>query len=226
MAVSGVRTFNPPIGNLAVSAFARCGVRRTEILAQHMNDAYNETNYMQASWSSDGITLWTVDQQTIPLVAGTATYSVPSDTVMITDLYIVIQNDNNRYITQFSRTDFSSLANPQSSGVPTVYWFDRTLSPTVTFWQVPDGNEVSAVYYRYRNMDDANIQQGGNAEVPYLVLDAYVAGLAHRLSRIYAPQLEDKRKIDAQEAYAIASKQMTENVPLYITPGLSGFYRA
>ena len=226
MATSGTYNFGPDIGSLALNAFARCGVRRTEILAQHMQDAYFETNLMQAAWQNDGLTLWTVDLQTINLVQGTATYSIPTNTVMILDLYITISTDNNRLITPFSRTDYASLANPSTQGVPTSYWFDRlATSPTVTFWPVPDGNEISASYYRYRNIQDANIRQGGNAEIPYLWLDAYVADLAHRLSRIYAPALEQQRKQDRNDAYALATKQGTENVPLYVSPGLAGYYR-
>lgn len=223
---SGTYNFAPPIGSLALNAFARCGVRRTELTPQHMQDAYFETNLMQAAWVNDGLTLWTVDLQTIPLLAGTSTYSVPSNTVMILDLYITLSSNNNRLIYPFSRTDFASLANPQEAGVPTSFWFDRTLTPTVTFWPVPDNDgPYTCQYYRYRQIQDANIPQGGTAEIPFLWLDAAVGGLAHRLSRIYAPALEAQRKADYDVAYGLAAKQGTENVPLFITPSLAGFYR-
>lgn len=225
MTTSATYNFNPPIGSLALNAFARCGIRHTEVLAEHMQNAYYEMGYLQAAWVNDGVTLWTVDQETIPLIQGTATYTVPVNTVMILDLYIVINGGNNRLITPFSRTDYASLANPQTQGVPTSFWFDRAIAPTITFWPVPDGNETSAVYYRYRQIQDANVPQGGSAEVPYLWLDAFVADLAHRLSRIYAPNLEQQRKVDRDGAYALAAKQGTENVPLFISCGLSGYYR-
>jgi len=226
MATSGTYSFSPDLGSMALNALARVGVRRTEITPQHMQDAYLESNYLQQRFQNDGLTLWTVDLQTIPLVQGTATYNVPVTTVQILDLYIVIGSGNNRLITPFSRTDYASLANPNTPGVPTSFWFDRlATTPTITFWPVPDGNETSAQYYRYRNIQDANIRQGGNVEVPYLWLDAFAAGLAHRLARIYAPALEQQRKADFDEAYASASKQNTENVPFYITVGLSGYFR-
>ena len=225
MATSGTYSFQPDIGDLVLEAFSRCQVKRTEITPQHIQDAKLAANFIQITWSNDGITLWTVDQQTIPLIKGTATYPVPANTVMITDLYIVVSGGSNRLILPFSRTDFASLANPLQQGVPTSFWFDRILAPTVTFWPVPDGNETSAVYWRYRNVQDANLGQGGNAEIPYLGLDAFAAGLAHRLSRHYAPALELQRKTDYAEAYGLFAKQFTENVPLYLTPGLSGYYR-
>lgn len=210
---------------MALNAFARCQVKRTELTPQHHEDAYQEMNYMQGAWVNDGLTLWTVDLQTITLQQGVATYPVPANTVMILDLYVVVPGPNNRLIYPFSRTDFASLANPNEPGVPTSFWFDRTLSPTVTFWPVPDGGEPTAQYYRYTQIQDANPQQGGNAAIPYLWLDAFVAGLAHRLARIYAPQLEDKRKADYDIAYELAAKQGTENVPLFLTPGLISYFR-
>lgn len=209
-----------------MNAFGRCQVRRTELTPQHMEDAYLESNFLQAAWANDGLMLWTVDQVTTPLVAGVATYAVDPQTVMILDLYIAIGVGNNRLITGFSRTDYASLADPTTPGIPTSFWFDRqATAPTITFWPVPDGQETSAVYYRYKNIQDANIRQGGNAQIPYLWLDAYTADLAHRLSRIYAPALTQQRKMDRDEAYQLAAKQGTENVPMYVSPGLSGYFR-
>ena len=225
MAVSGTYSFAPPIGSLALNAFSRCGVKRTEVLSGHMEDAYLETNLMlQAEWAADGILLWTVELISVPLVQGTATYSVPSNVVMILDLYIN-NGSSNRLITGFSRSDFASLAVPTQQGFPTSFWLNRVLSPTFTLWPVPDGDATyTANYYAYTVPQDSVLAEGGNAAVPAWWLDALTAGLAHRLSRHYAPALEDKRKIDSQEAYAKASKQV-ENVPLNITPGLAAYFR-
>ncbi len=221
----GTASGGPAIGSLALNAFARCGIRRTMLTSQHWDDAFLETNLMQQAWVDDGLTLWTVDLQTINLVVGTATYPVPVNTVMILDLYIEVSGGQNRLIYPFSRTDYASLANPSEPGVPTSYWFNRILSPTVTFWPVPTAEATIAQYYRYTQIQDAVLQNGGTANIPFMWMDAFVAGLAHRLSRIYAPALEDKRKADYDTAYALAAKQGTENVPLMITPGLISYFR-
>jgi len=80
-------------------------------------------------------------------------------------------------------------------------------------------------YYRVRQIQDAEYTDGMNIEIPYVWLDAFVAGLAHRLTRIYAPQLEGQRKMDADEAWRLASTQDQENVPMLIQPGLGGYFR-
>ena len=193
-----------------------------------MVDARMESNFLQASWSAQGITLWTVDLQTQALTQGTATYNVPPSTVMILDAYISTGTNppTNQYISPFSRTDYASLGNPASQGRPTTFWFNRILAPTITLWPVPDGGgPYTLQYYRYRQLDDAAIPGGINAEIPYVFLDAWAAGLAYRLSRIYAPSLEQIRKADAAEAFAIANQQDSENVAMFISPQIGNYYQ-
>lgn len=227
MTTSNSYSFNPPIGSLTLNAFARCQVKRTELTPQHMQDAYFETNLMQADWGSDGITFFSVELIEQALTQGVATYDVPTRALTVLDVYISTEaSGSNRLITPFSRTDYASLADPEQQGYPTSYWQNRLLTQTINLWPVPDGNATYTMsYYIYTQLQDANLNQGGNAAIPYYWLDAFTAGLAYRLARIYAPALEDKRKMDANEAYLKASKQV-EVVPLYISPGLEGFYRS
>lgn len=223
MATSGTQTFNPPLGSLAISAFSRCGVRRTELLASHMEDAYLEMNFLQSDWQADGITWWTVEKIDQALTAGTATYTVPVNVISVLDVYIN-NGSSNRLIFPFSRTDYASLATPTSPGFPSVFWWNRLIPSTITLWPVPDTNATYTMsYYAYQQMQDANIRQGGNAQMPFWFINAFVADLAHRLSRIYAPNLEAVRKADKDEAYARANKQV-ENEQLYITPGLFSYF--
>ncbi len=225
MANSGTYAFSPPIGSLALNAFARCGVRRTELTPQHLEDSFLETNLMQADWSADNILFFNVQLITQPLTQGVATYTIPENAITVLDVYIN-NGSSNRILTGFSRTDFASLSNPSEQGFPTVFWQDRLLTQKLTLWPVPDNAATYTMnYYIYTQPQDAIAKQGGTAAMPYYWLDAFTAGLAHRLSRIYAPALEAVRKVDAQEAYARASKQ-NEQVPIFISPGLQGYYRA
>lgn len=227
MATSETFNFNPSIGSLALNAFARCGVRRTEITPQHMDDVFLESNLLQSDWSADGIIWWTVERVDQPLTVGAPTYAIPVNTVSVLDVYITVDGagGSNRLISPFSRTDYASLATPDQQGFPTSYWYNRALSPTITLWPVPDDtNTYTMSYYVYTQMEDAALRGGGQAAVPYWWLNAYIADLAHRLSRIYAPALEGQRKMDRDEAYQRACKQV-EPAPIYITPGLTNYFR-
>ena len=183
---------------------------------------------MLGRWSSEGVNLWAVDLQTISLVQGTATYLVPSNTIVMLDAYVT-QNTGgasiNRLILPISRTEYASYPNPTQQGFPTTYWFDRLLSPTVTLWPVPDGNESTFNYYRVRQIQDANFTSGQNVEIPYYFLEAFAYGLAQRLAMIWAPDKAMALKPFADEAYQIAVAQNIETSQWYISPTISSYFR-
>ena len=228
---TGTYLFSPSLGEVVLNAFSRIGVRRPEILQTHLADARMEANLLLAKISNTQPNLWTVDLQNLPLLQGIATYTVPAETAMILDAYVrfgaVTETDRAMY--PISRSEYSTYPQKMLQAFPTVYWYDRLISPTITIWPVPDGNgPYTLFYYRVRQVQDADYTDNTNAltiEIPYLWLDAFCAGLAARLARIYAPNVEQIRKADADEAWALAAKQDTENVGMDIHPGLTGYFR-
>ena len=192
MATSGTYTFNPSLGELVIYSYQNIGVRPTAILQEHMDSARMATNMMLARWANQGVNLWCVDVVTTPLVQGTSTYSVNSNTVMILDAYISTVSggvSTDRIILPISRTEYASYPNKAQQGFPTVYWFNRLISPTVTIWPVPDGSQTNLKYYRVRQLQDSNLQNAEQVEIPYLWLEAFADGLAYRLARIWNPQI-------------------------------------
>jgi len=225
MATSGTYTFNPSLGEIVLYAYQNIGVRPTALLQEHMDSARMATNMMLSRWSNMGVNLWCVDLITTPLVQGTATYPVDANTVMILDAYIVSEGID-RIILPISRTEYASYPNKAQQGFPTTFWFDRLISPTVTLWPVPDGSQTSLKYYRVRRLQDSNLQNSEQPEIPYLWLEAFADGLAYRLARIWAPQLAPALKGQADESYDVAASQGIEQAQQYISPQLSGYWRA
>ena len=70
MTTSSTYNFNPGLGEATIYAFNLCGVRGTAILQEHMETARMAANMMLGRWSSEGVNLWAVDLQSIPLVQG------------------------------------------------------------------------------------------------------------------------------------------------------------
>ena len=228
MSTSGTYAYNPSLGEITLYAFNLCGVRNTALLQEHMESARMSANMLLGRWSSQGVNLWCVDLETIPLVQGTATYSVPSNTIVMLDAYVV-QNLGgaaiNRLILPISRSEYASYPNPTQQGFPTTYWFDRLLSPTVTLWPVPDGTKSSFDYYRVRQIQDSNFTNGQQVEIPYYFLEAFAYGLAQRLAMIWAPDKVAMLKPLADESYDIASRQNIETAQQYISPTVSSYFR-
>jgi hypothetical protein len=229
MATSGTYNYNPALGELVLYAFNLIGIRNTALLQEHMEAAKMASNMLLGRWSSQGVNLWAVDLQTIQLVQGTSTYSVPNNTVAMLDAYVTVTNGTtttNRLILPISRTEYASYPNPNQQAFPTTYWFDRLLSPTVTLWPVPDGNETSFSYYRVRQIQDATLAGGTQVEIPYYFLEAFAYGLAARLALVFAPEKAIMLKPFADEAYEIAAAQNIETAQQYISPTISSYWRA
>lgn len=195
-----------------------------------MNTARFESNFLMVHFSNLQPNLWKVEPISVPLINGTAVYTIPQRVVMILDAWITVdqgqQFQSDLYITPVSRTEYASFSNKNTPGRPTSFWFDRTLAQTITMWPVPDASGPYTLnYYACSQMQDVGLSGGETPDLPYLWLDAYVAGLAHRFARVYKPELEAVRKADAKEAWDIAASQGTENVALSLAPTISSYYR-
>jgi hypothetical protein len=230
MATSGTYTFNPSLGELTLYAYNLVGIRNTALLQEHLEAARMAANLMLARWSNQGVNLWAVDLITTPLVSGTATYPVDANTVMILDAYMATTSGTqeiDRIILPVSRTEYASYPNKEQEGFPTVYWFDRLLSPTITLWPVPNTTTgpQELKYYRVRRLQDANLSGAQEVEIPYLWMEAFAYGLAARLAMVWAPEKVALMKPFADEAYDIAASQNVEQAQQYISPQLAGYFR-
>jgi hypothetical protein len=195
-----------------------------------MEAARMASNMMLSRWANQGVNLWAVDLVSVPLVQGQATYNVDANTVVLLDAYMEIDNGQSqpidRIILPISRTEYASYPNKEQQGFTTTFWFDRLLSPTVTLWPVPDGTSAQYLkYYRVRQLQDSNLQNGQQVEIPYLWLEAFAYGLAQRLATIWAPDKAMMLKPMADEAYQIAASQNVETAQQYISPVISGYFR-
>ena len=226
MTTSGTYVFNPALGEIVLYAYQNIGVRPTSVLQEHMESARMATNMMLSRWSNQGVNLWAVDLVTEPLIQGQATYAVDGNTVMVLDAYTTTTSGPDRVIMPISRTEYASYPNKDQQGFPTSYWYDRLVSPTLTLWPVPDGSSATILkYYRVRQVQDSNLQNGENVEIPYRWLEAFADGLTYRLARIWQPQMAQLLKGQADESYQIAAEQDVEVVNTYISPMIGGYFR-
>ncbi len=224
MTTSGTFAYDPTLGNLIIQAFGRIGVRRTELLASHMDDGRTAANLTFTEWSNRAPSLWTVRQIDVPLTSGTATYACSTPVIQIMDMWIN-NGYSDRILSAISRSDYAAISVKTTQGPPTTYWFDRQIDPSITFWPVPNQSGYTARYFCVRQFEDADLATGQTLDLPYRFFDAFVASLAWRLAKTYRPEVADMLAQDAERAWQIAATQDTENVPMYITPDLSGYWR-
>ena len=186
MATSGTATFSMDLTEIVEEAFERAGSEMRS--GYDLRTARRSLNLLFADWSNRGINMWTIDSGTIPLVAGTATYALPADTVDLLEHVVrtgagSAATQADLTLTRISVSTYATLPNKLSTGRPLQIYVDRaTAAPTATVWPIPDASSTYAlVYWRLRRMQDAG---GGvnTMDVPFRFLPALVAGLAYYLA--------------------------------------------
>ena len=232
MSTSGTATFNLSFTDIAEESFERCG---SELRSGYdLKTARRSLNIMLIAWASRGINLWTVEQGSIPLVAGTATYNLPLDTVDLLDHVVrtgstTTQVDIN--ISRISVSTYANIPNKNATGRPLQVYIDRQSGatgptptstvayPTITVWPVPDNATYTFQYWRLRRIQDAGT--GVNTQdVPYRFLPALVAGLAYYLS-MKLPEAMPRipmLKEDYESEFALAAEEDREKAPIRMVP--------
>ena len=225
MATSGTTTFDLDLNEYVEEAFERCGAElRT---GYDLKTARRSMNLLFADWANRGINLWTVEQGSIPLVQGTATYNLPSDTVDLIEHVIRTGAGNvstqvDLTITRISVSTYSSIPNKLQQARPIQVWINRqTPTPTVTVWPVPDQtNNYQFIYWRLRRIQDAGAGGTYTQDVPFRFIPCLVAGLAYYLSMKIPGAMERMQVLKQQydEAWDLASTEDREKAAVRFVP--------
>ncbi len=227
---SGTYTWNPSIGGIGLYALSRCGVKRTDVTADHLANVQMAANMVLSDWSNDQPNLWTVTLQSISLIASNpGPYTLPTNTVLVLDCYITTTTNGvstDRVIYPISRSEYASYPMKLNTAPPTVYWMDRVSPPTLTVYPAPDTAATYTLnYYSCSRDQDAALGASGLTDLPYRFLKAFSDCLSAELAIIYAPDRAVALDTVAQRTLEAARKQDREVVPLYIAPSLGGYYR-
>lgn len=230
MTTSGTATFNMDLTELVEEAFERAGAEMRT--GYDLRTARRSLNLMFTDWANRGINLWTVEQGTQALTAGTGTYNLPADTVDLIEQVIRTDagsqaNQADLSVTRVSVSTYSSIPNKLTQGRPVQIYIDRqTAQPTVSLWPVPDSAQTyTLVYWRLRRIQDAG--NGVNTmDVPFRFLNCLTAGLAYYLAMKIPGAIDRIQLLKAQydEAWELAATEDREKatfqlVPRYMTIG-------
>jgi len=190
---TGTTSFNLNLNELVEEAYERCGAEART--GYDFRTARRSLNLMLAEWANRGINMWTMDSGTIPLVAGTATYTLPLDTVDLLDSVIRTGTGSNQVdiaISRIAESTYATIPNKNATGRPIQVWIQRlsgaspsagvTVNPQITVWPIPDSSTTyTYVYWRLRRLQDAGDGINGQ-DIPFRFLPVLVAGLAYYLS--------------------------------------------
>lgn len=219
-----------------------------------MRSATRSLNLILGRWQNRGVNLWKVGLFVQQLATGQSTYPVDASIVSIMDAYIRVGSGNtgvfilnesrlnegilgpvsienqitnstdDRIIGSMSRNEYASLPNKQQTGVPTSYWFDRSLIPSITVWQVPDSDNYSLQYYGHQQVMTTNFQNGETLDMPQRFMEAFTAELASHLAMKWAADKVANLKSYAQEVWQEAEDEDREKVTMTFYPSFESYY--
>lgn len=224
MATSGTTAFNLDLVELVEEAFERTGNEMRT--GYDLRTARRSLNLLFADWANRGLNMWTYEQGSIPLVAGTATYNLPTDTVDLLEHVIRTgagseSTQADLTISRISVSTYATIPTKLTQGRPIQIYIDRkTTTPTVTLWPIPDDSQpYTLVYWRLRRIQDAG--EGVNTQdIPFRFLPPMVSGLAYYLAMKVPNGLQRIQILKEQydQDWLQASAEDREKASLRIVP--------
>lgn len=139
--------------------------------SQHYADYGNRLLDLINLWQTQGLKLWLQRDLSIPLTAGTASYSLsPTGSIVMTKPMRVLQafsqntSGTRRPLTIISRDEYSRLSSiTQQGAINSVFIDKQQLALVCNFWLVPDATaalEVAHVILQYQVTNFTNLTEG------------------------------------------------------------------
>lgn len=212
MATSGTAVFNPDILVLVEEAFEQAG---SELRSGYdLRTARRSLDLIAQEWSNRGYNLWTVEAGTQLLTAGTATYTLPADTIDLVEHLIRTDSGDTTlqadyHLQRLSLPSYADITNKLVQGRPLQIYIDRQVdAPTVTLWPVPDSTQTyTLAYWRIRRIEDAGVDGTNTYDVPSRFIPALIAALAYRIA-VKKPELQQRvpfLQAEAERQWDLAS---------------------
>ena len=213
MATSNSRDFKLDVSDVIEEAFELIGLEmRTGYDAQRARRSMND---MFQDWMNRGVNLWTVNQVSLTLTAGTASYNLNAYDVDLME--VAVRRSGIDYtIDRMTREDYLNIPNKAQTGRPTQIYFERGSTPSIKLWPVPDAADT-LISYRVQRIQDAD-SLTNDVDVPSRFIPAMVSGLAYYMALKMAPERAQTAKQIYEEDFARAANEDSEWGSLFIRP--------
>jgi hypothetical protein len=154
--------------------------------AYDIKTARRSLNLLTLEWQNRGLNLWTIENGTQSLSSGTATYTLPTDTIDLIEHQIRTGSGTSQVDTNLERISVSTYAQQSSKntqGRPVQIYVDRQATGVnVTLWPVPDVSTYTLSYYRLRGIAGVASGVGTDADMPPRFVPCLAAGLAYYIA--------------------------------------------
>lgn len=217
MTTSGTYAFEPLVADFVDESFERCGIDPAELTMRHLRSARRSLNLMFSEWPNKGVKLWTVDQVTLDMVDGTATYNSATGTICLLDA-VLRRSSVDTPMFPMSRSEYAVIPSKTTEGLPSRFYVARTATPTITVWPVPENSTDDMLYWRVRRLQDVG-DPSGTLDVTSRWFEPVASGLAAKLAIKFAPDRMKALAILAEVSFAAAHSEERERSDTQFTMG-------
>ena len=230
---SGTATFEKgfSISDIVEEAYERIGIQG--VSGYQLKGARRSLNILFQEWANRGLHYWEVNNNSITLVDGQATYTMyrstadgTSDATAVYGVDDVLEasyrnsSSVDSPLTKISRSEYQALSNKTSEGQPTQYFVQRFIDKvTITLYLTPGSTEAGNTinYYYVNRIQDAG-DYTNDADVPYRFVPCMIAGLAYYLAIKFAPERIQMLKMLYEDELNRALQEDGSSSSSYITP--------
>lgn len=216
----------PNISEILEDAFERAGLEMRS--GYQLKSARRSLNLLLLEWQNRGLNLFTIEQGTQALTSGTATYTMPTDTIDLIEHQLRTGSGTSqidRTLSRVSVSDYAKQGSKNQTGAPSQIYVDRQAgSVTATLWPVPDSNDYTLFFYRLKGIDGVSSGIAGSASIPPRFVPCLIAGIAYHTA-LKNPEVSDRvpaLKAEYEEQYALAAAEDQDSAPYRIRPWVGG----
>jgi hypothetical protein len=212
----------PDLPELFEEAYERAGL--TMRSGYDLKTARRSLNLLTLEWQNRGLNLFTIEAGTLSITSGTATYTLPADTIDIIEHQVRTGTGTSQTDTALERISVSTYAqqtNKNTQGRPTQIYGQRLPTEVkVTLWPVPDATTTYTLfYYRLKGIDGLSSGIGGDvSSVPPRFVPALVSGMAYYLAMKKNPQMAVNLKQEYEFQFQLASGEDEETASIKFVP--------
>lgn len=177
-------------------------------------------NVMMMEWANRGLNLWTIEEGSLALSDGTATYSLPTDTIDLIEHTIQLSSGNEYNLYRMTVSTYAKQTNKSQEARPTQIYVQRTTSPQVTLWPTPD-QSYTLKYWRIARLDGLSQGIAGTPDIPSRFVPPLISGLAYHIA---CKTKEGESRIQFLEQqyekdWRLAAEEDRDRATLKLVPG-------
>ena len=212
----------PDMPEIFEEAFERAGLEMRT--GYDLKTARRSLNLLTLEWQNRGLNLFTIEAGTLAVTAGTATYTLPTDTIDIIEHQIRTGTGTNQVDTSLERVSVATYAqqtNKNTQGRPTQIYVQRLPTETkVTLWPVPDSTTTYTIsYFRLKGIDGLSSGVGSTiTSVPPRFVPCLVAGMAYYIAMKKNPQMAANLKQEYEFQFQLAAGEDEETASIKFVP--------